>query len=63
MHQSLMSAKIDQLDIAAGLKELLASKGFTDSDEIIKKDPDELASILGTDPDVAKLVRFAAKNN
>jgi hypothetical protein len=63
MHQNLMSAKIDQLEIAEGLKELLISKGFTNSDEITKMDPGELASTLGTDPDVTKLVRFAAKNN
>jgi transcription termination factor NusA len=63
MQENLMSAEIDQLDIAADLKELLVSKGFTNSDEIIKMDPDELASILGTDLDVAKLVQFAAKNN
>jgi transcription termination factor NusA len=63
MQENLMSAEIDQLDIAADLKELLVSKGFTNSDEIIKMDPDELASILGTDLDVAKLVQFAAKKN
>jgi hypothetical protein len=61
MQENLMSAEIDQLDIAAGLKELLVSKGFTNSDEIIKIDADELASIFGIDPNVAKLVRFAAK--
>lgn len=49
------------MDIAAGLKELLVSNGFTNSDEIIKIHSDELASILGIDPNVAKLVQFAAK--
>jgi hypothetical protein len=51
MQENLMSAEIDQLDI--GLKELLVSKGFTNSDEIIKIDADELASIFGIDPNVA----------
>lgn len=58
-----MSAEIDQLDIAAGLKELLVSNGFTNSDEIIKIHPDELASSLGIDPNVAKLVQLAAKKS
>ena len=63
MQENLMSAEIDQLDIAAGLKELLVSNGFTNSDEIIKIHPDELASSLGIDPNVAKLVQLAAKKS
>ena len=56
-----MSAEIDQLDIAAGIKELLISKGFTNSDEIIKIGPDELASRLEMDLDAAKSIWYAAK--
>jgi hypothetical protein len=56
-----MSAEIDQIDIAAGIKELLINKGFKNSDEIMKTDLDELASRLGMDLDVAKSVQHAAK--
>ena len=56
-----MYAEIDQLSIAVGIKELLISKGFTKVDRIIKTDLDEITSRLGIDPDVAKLVKYAAK--
>lgn len=56
-----MSAEIDQLDIAAGIKELLISKGFTKPDEIIKTSIDELANRLGIDVDIAKSIWYAAK--
>jgi transcription termination factor NusA len=61
--KNLMCSKIDQLDIAEGIKELLINKGFTNSNEIIDIDLDELTDRLGIDQDIAKLVRFAAKNN
>jgi hypothetical protein len=56
-----MYAEIDQLSIAAGIKELLISKGFTKRDEIIKTDLAEITSRLGVDVDIAKLVKHAAK--
>jgi hypothetical protein len=56
-----MYAEIDQLSIAVGIKELLISKGFTKADKIIKTDLDELTRRLGMDPDVVKLVKYAAK--
>jgi len=58
-----MCARIDQLDIAEGIKDLLINKGFTDSDEVVAIDLEELTHRLGIDQDIAKLVRFAAKNN
>ncbi len=56
-----MYAEIDQLSIAVDIKELLISKGFTKVDKIIETDLDEITIRLGTDPDVAKLVKHAAK--
>lgn len=44
-----MCGKIDQLDIAEGIKELLINKGFTNSNEIIDIDLDELTHRLGID--------------
>ena len=61
--RDLMCARIDQLDIAEGIKELLINKGFTNSEEIVDIDLEELTHRLGIDQDIAKLVRFAAKNN
>ena len=59
--KNLMSTEIDQIDIAAGIKEFLINKGFKNSDEILKIDLDELASRLGMDLDIAKSVQHAAK--
>jgi predicted DsbA family dithiol-disulfide isomerase len=54
-----MYAEIDRLSLAVGIKELLISKGFTKSEEIIKTDLVEITSRLGIDVDVAKLVQNA----
>jgi hypothetical protein len=54
-----MYAEIDRLSLAVGIKELLISKGFTKSEEIIKIDLVEITSRLGIDVDVAKLVQNA----
>jgi hypothetical protein len=56
-----MCGEIDQLDIVEGIKELLINKGFTNSNEIIEIDLDQLTHRLGIDQDIAKLVQFAAK--
>jgi hypothetical protein len=62
--KNLMSTEIDQIDIAAGIKEFLINKGFKNSDEILKIDLDELASRLGMDLDIAKSVHsMLPKNN
>jgi hypothetical protein len=60
--RNLMYTEIDQLSIALGIKELLISKGFTKADEIIKTDLAEITSRLGIDVDIAKLIKYAAKN-
>jgi hypothetical protein len=58
-----MYAEIDQLSIGVGLKELLISKGFTKADKIIETDLAEITSRLGIDLDVAKLLKYTAKND
>jgi predicted DsbA family dithiol-disulfide isomerase len=55
-----MYAEIDRLSLAVSIKELLISKGFTKSEDIIKTDLVEITSRLGIDVDVAKLVQNAA---
>lgn len=57
-----MIKEVDRLDIADGLKELLTKHGFETSNQIMEKEPDELAVTLGTDQYIAKLIWFAAKN-
>ena len=51
---------ITELPIADGLKEALLNCGIT-RDEILEYTTDELASILGVDQYVAKLIRGSAK--
>jgi hypothetical protein len=57
-----MIKDVGQLDIADGLKELLAKHGFETSNQITEKEPNELALTLGTDEYIAKLIWLAAKN-
>ena len=52
---------IKDMSIADGLKELLIDYGFT-SERLIRLSPSNLASILGIDVYVAKIIRDAAKN-
>lgn len=52
---------IKDMSIADGLKELLIDYGFT-SERLIRLSPSNLASILGIDAYVAKIIRDAAKN-
>ena len=52
---------IKDMSIADGLKELLIDYGFT-SERLIRLSPSNLASILGIDVYVAKIIRVAAKN-
>ena len=52
---------IKDMSIADGLKELLIDYGFT-SERLIRLSPSDLASILGIDAYVAKIIHNAAKN-
>lgn len=51
---------INQLDIPAGLKDLIINHGFT-SDLLQSRQPSELAEDLGIDKDVARLICDAAR--
>jgi len=55
-----MEYTIQELEIPDGLKELLTKSGFT-FDFIISSDVDHLASSLGIERDVAKIILEAAK--
>ena len=55
-----MKYTIPELEIPEGLKELLIRSGFT-FDSIISSDVDHLASSLGIERDVAKIILEAAK--
>jgi hypothetical protein len=57
---SVMEYRIQELEIPDGLKELLIRSGFT-FDSIISSDVDNLASSLGIERDVAKIILEAAK--
>jgi hypothetical protein len=52
---------IKDMSIAEGLKELLINYGFT-SERLIRLSPSDLASILGIDAYVAKIIHDAATN-
>ena len=52
---------IKDMSIADGLKELLINYGFT-SERLIRLSPSNLASILGIDAYVAKIIHDAATN-
>ena len=56
----VMKYTIPELEIPEGLKELLIRSGFT-FDSIISSDVDHLASSLGIERDVAKIILEAAK--
>lgn len=56
----VMEYTIQELEIPEGLKELLIKSGFT-FDSIISSDIDHLASSLGIERDVAKIILEAAK--
>ena len=56
----VMEYTIQELEIPDGLKELLTRSGFT-FDSIISSDVDHLASSLGIERDVAKIILEAAK--
>ena len=49
---------IDQLDIPAGLKELLISHGFT-IEQLAKMKSSDIAETLNIDEDVARLISAA----
>ena len=51
----VMEYTIQELEIPDGLKELLTRSGFT-FDSIISSDVDHLASSLGIERDVAKII-------
>jgi len=56
----VMKYTIQELEIPEGLKELLIRSGFT-FDSIISSDVEHLASSLGIERDVAKIILEAAK--
>jgi len=56
----VMKYTIQELEIPEGLKELLIRSGFT-FDSIISSDVDHIASSLGIERDVAKIILEAAK--
>ena len=56
----VMDYTIQELEIPDGLKELLMRSGFT-FDSVITSDVDHLASSLGIERDVAKIILEAAK--
>jgi hypothetical protein len=51
---------IDQLDIPAGLKELLISHGIT-IEQLVKMKSSDIAETLNIDEDVARLIGAAVK--
>lgn len=53
---------VNQLDIPAGLRELIIIHGFT-LDLLLNMQPLELAETLGIDKDVAKIIIHAAKKH
>jgi len=53
--------EIQDLELATGLKELLINNGFFTIDQLLKTATSELATILGTDDYIARLVIMAAK--
>jgi hypothetical protein len=55
-------ADLKSLKIADGLKDLLLQYGFT-KQRILKIQPENLASILGIEEYVAKIIHNAAKQN
>jgi hypothetical protein len=55
-------ADLKSLKIADGLKDLLLEYGFT-KQRILKIRPENLASILGIEEYVAKIIHNAAKQN
>jgi hypothetical protein len=57
---SLKYSDVKELEIADGLKELLIDCGFTRR-RILKIQPADLASILGIEDYVAKIIYNAAK--
>jgi hypothetical protein len=58
-----MFAGISGLNLAVGIKEMLANNGFTSLDPLLKISPAELALILGIDLYVARLIYLAAKEH
>lgn len=55
-------ADLKSLKIADGLRDLLLEYGFT-KQRILKIQPENLASILGIEEYVAKIIHNAAKQN
>lgn len=59
----MLSNSIHALDLATGLKELLLDKGFITLDSLLKMSPADLASILGTDVYIARLIIMSAQRH
>jgi 3-methyladenine DNA glycosylase Mpg len=55
-----MYSRIQQLEIAAGLKRLLTDSGFS-IESIVEAGPNKIAAALGIDLYVAKIIFDAAK--
>ena len=56
-----MTPSIQMLELAVGIKDLLLSSGFTTIDSLVQLSPSEIASILGIEFYVAKIIKEAAK--
>jgi len=56
-----MNPGIQMLEIAIGIKDSLIAAGFTSLDSLLRSSPTEIATILGIEFYVAKLIIDAAK--
>lgn len=56
-----MNPGIQMLELAIGIKDVLTSAGFTTVDSLLHVSPAEIASILGIEFYVAKIIIDAAK--
>lgn len=58
----MMTAGIQMLEVAVGIKDSLIAAGFTSLDSLLRSSPAEIAAILGIELYVAKLIIDAAKS-
>ena len=56
-----MNPGIQMLELAIGIKEVLIGAGFTTIDSLVRMSPSEIASILGIELYVGKIIIDAAK--
>ncbi len=56
-----MNPGIQMLEVAIGIKDSLMAAGFTSLDSLLRSSPTEIATILGIEFYVAKIIIDAAK--